>query len=132
MCSVGLWHGQQCAVPSRVGSRRDPCVLVLWAGLGTRSVGTAMPGESRGWPPHMSQQLRTLAAAQAPYVPSCPQDPAEAQGTGLGSGESLVQSFLCRDHGLFLGAAPLCLDLSVPVCFLVPLPDPTAGAAEPP
>ena len=30
------------------------------------------------------------------------------------------QRFLCRGHGLFLGAAPLCLDLSAPMCFLLP------------
>lgn len=37
------------------------------------------------------------------------------------------QRFLCQGRGLFLGAVLLCLDLSAPMCFL--LPQSGAGAS---
>lgn len=37
------------------------------------------------------------------------------------------QRFLCQGQGLFLGAVLLCLDLSAPMCFLLPRSGPGAS-----
>ena len=46
---------------------------------------------------------------------------------GVSTAELCQQRFLRWGRGLFLGAVPLCLDLSAPMCFLLCRPE--AGAS---
>lgn len=90
--------------------------------LGICPLGTIISWELRGWRPRVFQQPGTPAVARASLGAILSMRSCGDAGDGTEPGESPWQSptSSASSAGLFLDAAPLCLELSVPMCFLLP------------